>query len=193
MVGVLVLAASLFVGAFLCTWLVWRRLPKGSRGMGLRAGVLSAALLLALVAWYASLPSFTHAVYVCLVCGRTERQEHAAGVTYASRLIDDGDAYAQRFLGGHAQDHSHDWHLESCIYNAAGSVSCTMETVARWFDTLPHLRDREGADVVFREAQSLDRQQRCRLMNEFGYAVAFAQDKPRGVDAAFDAWCAERR
>lgn len=187
---VLVLAIALFGSALVAAWRIHRELPWTWRALPKRAVTLLVAIALAAVAWYASLLLMTWGTYVCMVCGRTERQTRVAGLPCSWVLKDSGEAYAARFLAENAREHWHNWHLESCLWSLDG-VACTMETVRRWFETLPKLSDRALADALYREAETLDRGDRGRFMDGFGHWIGLHAEEPGGIDAAAASWSAE--
>ncbi len=173
--------------------LAWlrHRLPPGWKGIVLGFAALAALSLLAFGGWMFSLTQVTWANYACIDCGRVERQTHLGPCAIWRTLEHDDDEYLKRFAPELLRGHAHHWHRESCLFSALG-VGCTMEYVAGWFEVLPKLADRSGAEALFREAQALPYEQRCRLMNEVAGMIGFARRDSGGIDAAFAKWRTER-
>ncbi len=174
-------------------WWITRRLPAGWKGIGVGFLALLVIPTLAFLGWRSTLSNVTSAKYVCLTCGRTERQDKAFGLTCLHTLLADGQDYVQRFPKALPERHEHDWSLESCLWDATGTVSCTERAVEGWFRVLPTLKDREGADQVYREAQSLPEDQRYGFMQEVSDWIAVRDIDSEGPDSAFERWRARRR
>jgi hypothetical protein len=186
------LALPFLLGASLALMWLRHRLPPGWRGVVLGFAALAALSLLTLGGWMFSLSTVTWAHYACTDCGRVEKQTHIGPWTVSRALASDDEEYVKRFAPQLPREHEHHWHLESCLYSYRG-VACTLERVQGWFQVLPKIADHAAADELFREAQALPYEQRCKLMEDVGMRFAFADRDPGGLDRAFESWRAQRR
>jgi hypothetical protein len=185
--GALYLGLPIFGCATLALWWITRRLPAGWKGVGVGFGALLVIPSLAFGSWWGALSLLTDATYVCLDCGRTERQERFLFVPCSSSVLDDGLDYVQRFQSGTERGHTHRWHLDGCI-RSAGRVACTEQYAQGWFRVLPKLQDRAAADELFREAQALPENQRLGLMQEVSDRVWIRSAMDGNLDQAFELW-----
>lgn len=186
--GALFLGLPIFGCATFALW--WFTNRQSRRGRGVWSGLAAVFLIppLALGFWWYAGALLTEATYVCLDCGRTERQERFLFLPCSSTVLADGEDYVQRFRLGVKTDHSHLWHLESCKYSPLG-VACTEECIGGWFRVLPKLADHTAADELFREAQGLPYERRCALMDEITSAVELgAAFGHVSLDEAFRTW-----
>lgn len=140
-----------------------------------------------------STPYTLRGTFVCVECGRTEDQDWDDDRQLSSDLVSSGSDYAQRFGVETGKAHAHDWHLESGFSIKPGEICCTMEMVEGWFRALPKLKDRVAVDAVYREAQVLPFEARCKLMSWVDRDVWSEHEvNNTDLDAAFRAWLASR-
>jgi DNA-directed RNA polymerase subunit RPC12/RpoP len=190
--GPVLLGLPIFGAATWVLWRITRRLPQGWPGVGVGLGALILVPGIALGAWLVALAMLTTASYVCLTCGRVERQERFLCLPCSSTVLDTGEEYVRRFDPAAGKPHSHDWHLDGCI-RSAGRVSCTMQYAEGWFRVLPKLQDLVAADELIREAQALPQEQRLNLMRELSSCVWIRTLSEGDLDRAFADWRAQRR